>query len=226
MKLKTTNKVDYLKDFITNERWDTFTEKIENRTKYITLILEDIFHEHNISACMRSADCFGIQDVHIIENSHIFKDNTEISMGASKWLTLTRHNNKKNNTIHTIHNLKTQGYQILAASPHNSNIDLFDNSLISGKTAILFGSELNGCSKEAIKLADKIVKIPMYGFTESFNISVAVALTLQQLIYKLRNSNIKWKLDDNEKNIVILNWLRNSIKSSEIIEKKYEKNNI
>ena len=88
----------------------------QNRTQYITVILENIFQARNIAASIRSADCFGIQDVHIIENDNIFNNDAEVSMGAEKWITINRYNKKENNTIQAIQNLKSEGYQIIATT--------------------------------------------------------------------------------------------------------------
>lgn len=217
--------ISHLKSFTTSERIKLFEQKVEERTKYITIVLENIFQEHNTSACIRSADCFGIQDVHIIENNNTFKDNSHISMGASKWLNIKRYNEKENNTKATIQKLRKKGYQIAATTPHNSDLSLF-NLDIKQKTAIIFGSEHNGCSNIALDEADIKINIPMYGFTESFNISVAVALCLQELSYKIRKTEINWKLGKKEKNEVILAWLRNSIKSSNQIEELFKKHNL
>ena len=104
----------------------------------------------------------------------------------------------------------------------NTDISLFDLD-INNKTALIFGSEINGCSQKALNLSDQRIKIPMYGFTESFNISVSVSLCLQHLIYKMRRSNLDWKLNKKEKNNVMLKWLRESIKSSEEIEELFFK---
>jgi tRNA (guanosine-2'-O-)-methyltransferase len=98
--------VQYLKAFIVDERRELFEEKIQQRTKHITVVLENIFQGRNISASIRSADCFGIQDVHIIENDNIFNDDSEVSMGAEKWITITRHNQKKHNSIEAIKKAK------------------------------------------------------------------------------------------------------------------------
>ena len=210
-------KILFLKQFVTKKRWDNFIRIVDNRTNFVTIILEDIYHEHNISACLRSADCFGIQNVNIIEQKHSFKDNKEISMGASKWININKH--KK--TSSAIKKLKKEGYKIVLTSPHNSEKTIFDDSLIKNKVAILFGSEVNGCSNDATKLADEFISIPMYGFTESYNISVAVALPLQQLTNQIRKSKLNWQLCQNEKNEILEDWLKKSIKSSEMLEKKF-----
>ena len=89
---------------------------------------------------------------------------------------------------------------------------------------MLFGSEGNGCSETALNLADEQIKIPLYGFSESFNISVSVALCLQHLTYKLRDSNLNWKLKTKEKEEIMINWLKRSIRSSEKIEREFFSN--
>ncbi len=216
--------VQYLKEFVVDERRDLFEEKIEQRTKHITVVLENIFQGRNISASIRSADCFGVQDVHIIENDNIFNDDSEVSMGAEKWTSITRYNKEKHNSAETIKKLKSEGYQIIATTPHNTDCDLYDVDVSNQKIALFFGAEVLGCSEQTLALADKRMRIPMYGFTESFNISVSVSLCLQHLTYKMRNSPVNWRLTEDEKNKTLLQWLRNSIKSSAQIEKKFLKN--
>ena len=213
--------VQYLKAFVADERRELFEEKIKQRTKHITVVLENIFQGRNISASIRSADCFGIQDVHIIENDNIFNDDSEVSMGAEKWITITRHHQQKHNSIEAIKKLKAEGYQIIATTPHNTDCDLFDVDVRKQKVALIFGAEVKGCSEQTFALADKKMKIPMYGFTESFNLSVSVSLCLQHLTYKLRNAAFNWKMTKNEQDKAMLQWLRNSIKASSKIEDEY-----
>lgn len=214
--------IEHLKNYITPERFALFEEKVQERTKHITIVLENIFQARNISASLRSADCFGIQDVHIIENTNSFKDDNEVSIGSSKWLNINRYNKKENNTKEAILNMKKLGYTIIATTPHKSDTSLFEINL-DKKVAMIFGAEMEGCSREALNLSDHKMKIPMYGFTESFNISVSVALCLQHLTYQLRKSNIEFKLSEKEKNKTILKWLKNTIKSSDKIEERFFK---
>ena len=211
----------YLKGFVADERRELFEKKIQQRTKHITVVLENVFQGRNISASIRSADCFGIQDVHIIENDNIFNDDSEVSMGAEKWITINRYNQKRHNTIEAIKELKSAGYQIIATTPHNTNCNLFNVDVSKQKIALIFGAEVKGCSEEALALADKRMKIPMYGFTESFNISVSVSLCLQHLTYKLRKAYFDWRMTENEQDKAMLQWLRNSIKLSAQIEEEY-----
>lgn len=225
MKKRSNDLLEHLKLFVVDERLKLFEKKIQNRTQYITVILENIFQARNIAASIRSADCFGIQDVHIIENDNIFNNDAEVSMGAEKWITINRYNKKENNTIQAIQNLKSEGYQIIATTPHNTNCSLYDIDITQGKIALFFGSEVKGCSKETLEIADKRIKIPIYGFTESYNISVSVALCLQHLSYNMRKSDIKWRLPKREAEKVMIQWLINSIKSGKEIKEEYLKKN-
>jgi tRNA (guanosine-2'-O-)-methyltransferase len=213
--------IKYLSDFVSQNRLETFNNVIGHRTKYLTIVLEDIFQSHNASAVLRTCDCFGIQDIHIIENRNIFNPNPEIALGSSKWLTL--HSSK--NTIESINNLKEKGYRIVATVPQKDAILLNDFDLNKGKTALLFGTELTGLTQEAINLADEFIKIPMYGFTESFNISVSVSIILSNLVEQLKKSNINWGLTQDEKNNILLEWLKGSIQSSDKIIERFKLQN-
>ncbi len=212
---------NYLSPHITTERLNLFNKIIEQRTKYITVVLEDIYQSQNASAVLRSCDCFGIQDVHIIENRNEFRLDSEVSLGSSKWLTLHKYNQKDNNSLATIKELKSQGYKIIATTPHTNDQELTDYDITSGKTALVFGSEKPGISEIIMNEADEFLKIPMYGFTESFNISVSAAIVLHYLTHKLHNSTVNWQLSEKEKTDIKIEWIKRTIKRSDLIEKRF-----
>lgn len=191
---------------------------LQNRTRYISVALENIFQPHNASAVLRSCDAFGIQDVHIIENSNKFSSNPAVDMGTSQWLTLHRYRNKKNNSIQAIESLKSQGYRVVATTPHSNDIQLNEFDVSKGKAVFLFGTELDGLTPEALAAADEYVKIPMYGFVESFNISVCAALTLHHLVLNLHKSKLNWQLSEYEQMTLLHKWLTNNIKKPELHE--------
>lgn len=213
--------IEYLSKLITPERWLLMNKIVAERTRYISLILEDIYQPHNASAVLRTCDCFGIQNVNIIENRNTYAVNPDVALGASKWLNLKKYNQKEENTIACIKDLKQQGYRIVATTPHTNDVSLEEFDLSKGKIALMFGSEQPGLTKTALNHADEFLKIPMFGFTESFNISVSASIILHHLRWKLNQSNIKWQLSKEETNEILLNWLRQSIKHSDIIEKDF-----
>ncbi len=212
---------NFLSPHITEKRLSLFNRIIEYRTKYITVVLEDIFQPQNASAVLRSCDCFGIQDVHIIENRNEFEIDTEVSLGSSKWLSLNKYNQEENNSLAAIKHLKKNGYRIVATTPHLNDQELPDFDLSKGKTALVFGTELQGISDTIMNEADEFLKIPMFGFTESFNISVSAAVVMHHLTDKLRRSDINWRLTEEEKTEKKIEWIRSTLKKSELIEKRF-----
>ena len=216
--------IDHFLKCITDERKALFKELIQKRTKYLTVVLENIYQPLNASAVLRSCDCFGIQDVHVIENYNEFKADREVAMGASNWLSVNRYDKNENNTLDCIQSLKNKGYRIVATSPHNSQTDLINFDLSKGKTALFFGTEVEGLSDVVLENADEHLHIPMYGFTESFNLSVSAAICLYEMRMKMEKENIKWHMTEDEKNQVLLDWLRYSIDRSEIVEEDFLKN--
>jgi tRNA (guanosine-2'-O-)-methyltransferase len=216
--------LDHLSGFMTERRNQLFRSIAGKRTRYITVVLEDIFQSHNASAVLRSCECFGIQDVHFIENRFQYELNPDIALGSWKWLTLNRHADNPDNTVACLSKLKEQGYRIIATSLHKLDTTPDKLDLEKGKIALLFGTELEGLSEKALEMADEYLKIPMVGFTESLNISVSAALLVSQLTERLRNSSIKWQLDDIEITELLLQWMRNSIRMSKSIEKKFIEN--
>ena len=215
-------RIEYLKQFITSRRWRLFEKVIEFRTRYITLVLEDIYQPHNASAVLRSCEVLGIQDVHIIENRNRYHVNTEVSLGAQKWLNLYKYNSQEDNTLATINHLRSLGYRIVATTPHKNDVELKEFDLTKGKIALFFGSELLGLTKTVLQNADEFLKIQMYGFTESFNISVSAAIILHYLTARLRASNLPWQLNDYEKQLILFQWLKNSIRNSEQLLKRID----
>ena len=216
--------IQHLSPLITNERWNRFQKVLAERTQYLTIVLENIYQPLNASAVLRSADCFGIQDVHVIENYNEFHPDREVAMGSSRWLNIQRYNKTNNNSLNCIKKLKKEGYRIVATSPHINDCNLHEFELSKGKTALFFGTEMEGLTDVVLQEADEYLKIPMYGFTESFNLSVAAAICLQHLSHQLRQQNIDWQLDKEAKERTLLNWLRYSVDRSEIIEDDFLRN--
>ena len=214
--------LEYLSEFVTPERLALFNKVLNERTNYITVVLEDIYQSQNASAVLRTCDCFGIQQVHVIENRNTFNINKEVAMGASKWLTINKYDKTENYSLKAIKVLRKNGYRIIATSPHANEHSIHDFDLEKGKAALIFGSELPGISELIMNEADEFLKIPMYGFTESFNISVSAALVLHYLTNKLRDlEKINWRLTEAEKNEIQLQWVKNTIKRSHILEKRF-----
>jgi len=211
--------IDSLKEFVTTERYNRIQDIARKRTRHITVVVENLFQSHNMSAILRTAECLGIQDVHIIERDFEYEINSQIALGSQKWLSIYRYNNTVNNTVSCLKSLKEKGYKIVATLPCE-NHRLLDDIPIDAKTALLFGTELKGLTQDAVNMADEFVKIPMYGFTESYNVSVSVALTMMNVNERLRKSSLNWSLTEDEILDLELEWLRKTIKDADRIVEK------
>jgi len=218
------NLLAYLEDFVTDKRKKLFREVLSYRTKHFAVVLEDLYQKHNWSAVVRSCDVFGIQDIYTIENKYNAYISNGVGKGGQKWVNFNRFKEKENNTADCVKALKDNGYQIIVTTPHEESSFVSDFD-ITKKSALVFGVEGEGASDEMMAQADGYLKIPMYGFTESLNVSVAAAITLQTLTEKLHKSDLDWKLTETEKQEIYQDWLEKSIGSVDQIKERFYKTN-
>ena len=213
--------ITHLSSFLSEERNGKFDSVLSNRTRKITVVLEDIYQSHNASAVIRSCELFGIQDIHVIEGKNKFSYNNEVSVGSAGWVDIYKYGpGSEFDSTDCYRRLKDAGYTIVAATPdkHSKSPDSIP---VDDKIALLFGTEENGLSEEALANSDYSVTIPMYGFTESFNVSVACSLILRELTERLRRSNSNWNLSITEISDIKYSWLMKSVKNSDLIVKRF-----
>lgn len=213
--------LEFLSQFVTDERLQRFEEVLDWRTRHLTVVLEDIFQPHNASAVLRTCDLRGVQDIHVVENRNHYAVNPEVVMGSTKWLSLYHYNEMDFNTPVAFEHLRNQGYKIVATCPHRD--DFTPETLpLNHPVALVFGTEKEGLSDYAIENADMHLVIPMFGFTESYNISVSAALLLYTLTNRLHaDSEIDWRLSEAERNAVRLLWTRRTLSRIRQYERKF-----
>ena len=210
------NYLNFLENIVTENRKEGFDRVLSQRTKHITIAVEDLYQLHNTSAVMRSCEVFGVQELHVIEQKFGKSIDKEIALGAEKWVDIKRYNSP----AQCMQSLRDQGYQIVATSPHYTANYLEDFD-VTKKSAIFFGTEKLGLSEEILSQADAHIKIPMVGFTESLNISVSAAIIIQYLSNKIRNSEVNWKLSEAEILEKKIDWCRKTIKDIENVTNRY-----
>lgn len=207
---------------ISENKIELFQNIAAKRTKHLTVVMENIHHDHNASAVLRTCDCFGIQEMYTIEKNHSYKIQRDIARGAGNWVDLISYNQKEDPEEQCIQDLKAKGYKIIAACPHENDYDLNDLP-IDEKTAIVLGTEWDGVSEKMKEMADGFVKIPMFGFTESFNVSVSAALILQDLRTRLNKSKLNFLLTEEEQIKLQISWCTKIIRNGEGLEKEIRK---
>lgn len=194
--------IETLEPQVTPERLERMNQVIAQRTPQMSLVLEDIYDRGNASAVMRSAEAFGFFDFHTIELQEKFKESKRVTQGAHKWLL----NKKWSTTADCVRHLKEQGRKVYVT--HLTEVATPIQELdTSTPFALCFGNEKQGASQELVKLSDGCVFIPMRGFVQSFNISVAAALCFYELHQKLSD----YRLNDEEKKTLKAHYLMKSV---------------
>jgi tRNA (guanosine-2'-O-)-methyltransferase len=217
--------IESLSTVINEQRQILLQQILAQRTRYLTVVLEDIYQPQNASAVIRTAECLGLQEMHIIENKHEYQVNPKVVQGASKWMEINRYKDAgKDNTTACLKKLKNRGYKIVAMTLREDSIDL--NTIdVDQKLALCFGSEEPGLTDLAHELADEYIKIPMCGFTQSFNLSVSAGICLNHLATKMRESDLNWQLSEDDTTDLYVDWLSKSTPTGKVLLDKFIKSN-
>lgn len=211
---------NYLEEFLMPGRVQRLKEIIAQRTNHVTIVLEDIYQAQNTSAVLRTAECLGLNEVHVIEDKHKYHVNKMVVRGANKWMDIKKFDRLNGGTETCLKSLKDRGYKLVATDPSADSTLLTDID-VTKKTAFVFGTEKFGVSPEAMKLCDERVKIPMFGFTESYNVSVSTALCLFHFISKAREKNVLIGLSDEEQIELLHTWTKKSVQRSDLLVEEF-----
>lgn len=213
--------LQYLQTFLTDNKKELFEKVLTQRTRFLVCVMENVIDEHNTNAVIRSCECTGVQDVYIISGGKGFKPAKGVMRGSGKWSTLIRYNETIGLTAdQCMNDLKNKGYRIVVTSPHGeaTPLSLLD---VSKPLAICFGHEQTGISQTLKDHADEFVKIPMAGFTESFNVSVAAGIILYNLSKKIRNSEVKWSLTEDDKQLLRFEWTWKCLNRPDLLTEEF-----
>lgn len=205
---------------ITPNKVGLFEKIAPQRSRHLVVGLENIQQDHNASAIMRTMDCLGFQELHLIEKNNNYQFQRDIALGAARWLDVMQHQQEPEPVLDSIAHLRQKGYQIVATSPHikastPQNIDL------TQPIALFFGAEKHGISEELSANADAFLHIPMYGFTESFNLSVSAALVLSALRTRLEASSIDWLLSTEAQIELKISWCERILNGGPQLAQKF-----
>ncbi len=209
--------IEHLRQFVTSGRYERFVKVAGYRTRFITVVLEDIYQPQNASAVLRTCDALGIQDVHVLQLNNKFEISRGVSLGSEQWLNIYRYSDKTPKTL--LQKLKLQGYVNVATSSHMGR--RLEEFKPVKPVALWIGNELHGLSEECLNNADVVVRIPMWGFVESYNLSVATAIILFSWVSWLRKTSLPYRLSKEERNRLIFLWLVNTISNSREILKSW-----
>ena len=210
----------HLQQFLTDERLEKINHFAPESSDFVLPVIEDVFQFRNEAAIVRSVEACGFHKIIAMESEHEFNPNLRVTKGAETWVEVE----KLPHNLDSLREIKNRGYKILAVSPENNATMLSDYDL-KEPVALVFGTEAAGVSEEILDFADETLAIPMYGFTQSFNVSVAAAICVYELKQKLLRSNLDYKLSEEKLWEMKVRWAMNSIKSGEQILAKYLREN-
>jgi tRNA (guanosine-2'-O-)-methyltransferase len=214
------NIISKLSGVINDNRITVLDEVLKQRTRYLTVVLDDIYRPQNASAIMRTSECLGIQDLHAIQDRNDHKVNPGVVKGATKWIEINCYSNSIGR-MKCVDNLKQQDYNIVAMTLSKDCISL-EELPVDKKFALCFGCEETGLSKDIENNADYKVKIPITGFTQSYNVSVSAGISLYYLINKIKDTQQNWQLTKEEKEKLLIDWLSKSTPTGEVLLEKYK----
>ncbi|SMF71233.1 TrmH family RNA methyltransferase [Pseudobacteriovorax antillogorgiicola] len=197
---------------LTDKRREKMDFVASHRTKKVRLVLQDIHDPHNISACLRSAEAFGVLDIDIVNLYQKFAKPSTVSRGSYNWLKMHRYTSIPD----IIQDLRSNGYKIAAGYPSPDNLKLNEIPVDQG-VAVVFGNEHRGVAPEWDEHVDYKFTIPMVGMVESLNISVSAALTMYQLTQRSRAllGDAAYHLSEQEKNDLLSDWVCQHARSYE-----------
>lgn len=207
------DRIAYMASFMTDERAQKLGGVAADRTRWMTVCMENTFYAQNASALVRHCDAFGVQDIHTVETLCRFRPNIDIVKGTDQWVTFHRHSS----TADALAALRSEGYRIIATTPHRGDKTPESFDVATGRFALVFGTELQGVSDEVIEAADEFIRIPMWGFVESLNVSAAAAIIIYILSERLRSSGVDWSMSELERTEILFSWMMRSVRDSKRI---------
>lgn len=209
---------DYLKQFLTDERLSKIEHFSQESSDFVLPVMEDVYQFRNAAAIVRSVEACGFHHVVALEEENVFNPNLKVTKGAETWVKVE----KMPNNLDSLKEIKNRDYKILAVSPEN-NATMLPDYEVKEPISLVFGTELEGVSDEILDFADETLAIPMYGFTKSFNVSVAAAICMYELKQKLMKSGIDYKLSEEKLLEMKIRWTVNSIRSGEELLERFMK---
>lgn len=213
--------IEALSPFLTDARKNKIEDVLDRRTRDVTIMLERFRKVHNLSAILRTCEALGVQDAHIVAPKEEFGEvrvTRGVSQNAHRWLSLSWHKS----SAEAAAALKAKGYTLAAASLDGDAVD-FSEILDVSPLAIVAGNELEGVAPETLKACDVKFKLPMYGFVQSYNVSVAAAIALNSLMERRRErSPGVFGLTEDERIVLKAKWYKMIVKYADQILRRLD----
>ncbi len=219
---KLLQRIAFLEQHISAHRLQKIKNVLAQRTRHLTVVLENLYHPENGNAVMRSVECFGLQEMYVVQEKYDWKYSLKIARGAAKWTDVHAYSSENGGAAACYQQLRERGYQLVATDPQPGSFTA-QNLDISKPVALIFGTESTGVAPETLAMADARIHIPMVGFTESFNISVSAGILLAQLRQRLEAEVPHWQLTEADQVAIYADWLAKSVRHADALLRVFEK---
>ena len=205
-----------LRPLLTEERMQRIEAVLDARLAGLAVAIENLHDPHNGAAAIRSLEGIGLSTLHVIETIEHFRASAAVTIGAEKWVDIVRHKGFSA----CAEALHAQGYTLYAACP-GAEYDL-ESVAVEQPTVVVFGNEHEGLTEEAQALCDRRVAIPMHGFSQSFNLSVSVAVAMHRLAARRRQvMGRAGDLDDAKRAFLRARWYALGMRGVDAILARY-----
>lgn len=196
-------------------RWVRLSEAAYRRTRWVTVAFDSLTHAHNVNAVLRTCECLGVQDVHMVTGGSPLAEFVGISRGALDWLCVHEYATLSEE----LSALRAMGYRLVGTTPRQSGGSVavadFDPSL--APFVLFLGQEKHGLAMEVAEAMETGVYVPMVGLTESLNVSVAAGMLLQSLMERMAREHFPYQVPEEEGDAILLTWLRRTVRSADLI---------
>ncbi len=198
-----------LEPLLTPERISRIDAVLAARLASVVPVVEDTYDPHNAAAAIRTTEAIGLCELHAIEPGARFSAARGVTRGAHRWIELVRWSSAED-AVAALHG---RGFRVLATlpgAPHSiEDVD------VGGPIAVAFGNEHAGLGARAIAACDGAIGVPMYGFTESFNLSVTVALAMSRIAARRRQAiGAPGDLPDERRRVLRARWFALKIRGA------------
>jgi tRNA (guanosine-2'-O-)-methyltransferase len=198
-----------LAPMLTPERIARMDAVLAARLQSVATIVEDTYDPHNAAATIRTTEAIGLAELHVVEPGARFSAAHGVTRGAHRWIRLERWTAM----VDVAASLRARGFRVYATRPGaTSTIEDVD---VTQPIAVAFGNEHAGLSEAALAACDGALGVPMYGFSESFNLSVTVALAMSRIANRRREAlGTLGDLDDTQRRELRARWFAMKIRGS------------
>lgn len=213
------NLADILGEMVLPRRMERILSVLDSRLANVRVVALNLHNPHNMAAVVRSSEAFGVQHLHVVEEFSPYKFSRRVTKGCQKWLSLHRHDN----FAQCAGELRNMGYSLYAATLGEGAVPVAKVP-VDKPVALIFGNESKGVSEEALSLCDGSFIIPMSGFSQSLNVSVAAAVSLYDVATRMKEAHPDTAyLPPEEKTALLAEWLPKSAPFAKRITKVFNR---